>query len=161
MKCTRLYSGKLNLFRHAHYLRRVTFELILTEKSLGSSVLRHLSTAASLLTLTYTELFRLILLGSCQLRHPYTISHCMKSLLIAFVNTIPEAKHLNLYICMQEILSYSEEKSRQSPCQLKEYLGYKWSLKIGQFFSAPKNRFRCLILHIQVGKFWLESKLIA
>lgn len=161
MKCTRLYPGKLNLFRNVYYARRVTFEFTLPEKSLGSSVLRHVSTAESLLNLTNTELFKPILLGSCQLRHPRTIPHCVRSLRIAFVNLIPGAKHLNLYLCTQEVMSYSEAKGRQSPCQLNEYLGYKWPLKIRPFILAPKNRFRCLILHIQVGKFWLESKLIA
>lgn len=62
MKCTRLYSGKLNLLRHVCYARRVTF---LLGKPFGSPVLRYASEAASLLTLTNIELFKLILLRSC------------------------------------------------------------------------------------------------
>jgi len=98
MKCTRLHPRKLNLFRHAYYARRVTFELILQENSLGGPVLRQVITAASLLTLTNTELFKCILLGSCYLRHPHTIGHCLRSLRIMFVNLIPGTKHLNPYL---------------------------------------------------------------
>lgn len=46
MKCTGLYAGKLNHFRHACYVRSVTLELFLSEKSLGTPELRHASNSS-------------------------------------------------------------------------------------------------------------------
>lgn len=84
MKCTGLYAGKLNVFRHACYVRRVTLELFLSEKSLESPELRHASTEASLLTLTNTELFKPFCLGLASLGIPCAILLCVRSLRIAF-----------------------------------------------------------------------------